>query len=1024
MVIDYKKYPKYLYLSNTTPAIVEKLFFMLAFCLMAFSSNAIPSESVFKQTPNDPEAVYFIPENYGVKGKNADVSDALQQVINQLKTEKNFGIVFIPEGTYRISKTIYIPQAIRLIGYGAKRPEIILAKNSPGFQHEAPSDKGNAKYMFWFTSRIVDDESRVPDAGAGTFYSAMSNINLTVEDGNPFAVALRTHYAQHSFISHVDIHAGQGKAGLFDAGNELENVRFFGGDYGIYTTKTSPSWPVMMVDTYFEGQRKAAIRTQQAGLTIVRLTAKNVPTVVEVDSTYWEKLYMEDCLFDNVRNAAISFTNEQNAQNQITLRNVFCRNVPNLIFYRTSNTFTSNTAKIYQVVNYTHGLHQDDLQAIPAMRTVADIIPATTFPAGLQRDIPDLPSVDTWVSIKDLGAKGDGITDDTQVFLNAIANHSTIYIPQGWYIISKPLVLKENTNLIGLNPIATQLILNESSPEFSGFGYPKPLLETPRGGTNIVNGISLNTGAYNYRAVGCKWMAGEKSYMNDVKFIGGHGTMTRGSAAPRNQTPRSISSPANPVTTQGPDLAWDNQYWSLWITHGGGVFKDIWTASTYAASGIYINNTSTQGRIYAMSVEHHVRNEATFKNVSNWKLYAFQQEQETREGQFCSPVELIHCSNMTFANLYLFRVISVKTPYPYAVRTWNCRDIEFLNLRNFTQNRYQYTATIYDVNSDTQVYPWNITRLYIAGSGIANSAQQQTIDNKLLTTDNRLPTKIAGGFEFAEGICSDSKGNVYFSEQRLRRIYRWSVETQKVELISDFPWEPLSLACDTKDHLLVIFKYNPQPGYLVDGVQETVPALPDAAGTTFSLWGNSGWAVWVYAVDPNNPEETIQKLPKRPMGAVANVQKAIYPAHRWRDLKDFDKLSVTSPAECFVAPDGVTVIPEYYDLGRSTSVLEAIPGKPFYAVDEWDGRTVSMEVDKYGKTSNLRHFVEMGEFGSAVDRSGNVYVGVGHIYVFDQNGVPSGVIHTPERPTSLCFGGAHRSTLFFTSRGALYRYDL
>ena len=988
------------------------LIFLLFFSLRAADFGA----SMYTQRPDDPEAVYFIPENYGVTGKNADVSDALQKVINDLKTEKNFGIVFIPEGNYRISKTIYIPQAIRVIGFGAQRPVIILAKNSPGYQHEIASDKGKANYMFWFTGRVAGSDGRVQDAGAGTFYSALSNINLIIEDGNPHAVALRTHYAQHSFIAHVDVHIGKGKAGLFDVGNEMENVRFYGGDYGIYTTKTSPSWQMMMVDTWFEGQREAAIRTQQAGLTVVRLQARNVPTVVEVDDSFWEKLYMEDCLFDNVKTAAITFTNEQNAQNEISLRNIFCLDVPRLIHYRSSDRYTSNKEKIYRVVNYSHGLHQDDLQALPQMETRVDIVPVAVFPAGFPKDIPDLPPVNSWVSVKDLGAKGDGVTDDTQAFLNAIANHANIYIPQGWYIISKPLVLKENTNLIGLHPAATQLILNESTPAFSGFGSPQPLLETPQGGMNIVNGIGLNTGAYNYRAVGCKWQAGAQSCMNDVKFIGGHGTMSRGPAAPRTSLPRTISSPANPVAAQGLDLAWDNQYWSLWITNGGGgTFKDIWTASSYTASGLYVNNTSTEGRIYAMSLEHHVRNEATFRNVSNWKIYAFQQEQEVREGAFCSPVELINCSSMLFANLYLFRVIWVNTPYPHAIRTWNCRDVEFLNIRNFTQNRYQYTATLYDVNTDTEVYPWDITRLYIAG--------QETREEPLRNSAG-VPDRLASGFEFAEGICSDSKGNVYFSEQRMRRIYRWSAETNCVELIADFPWEPLSLACDTKDNLLVVFRYNPQPGYLVNGVQETVPVLPDAAGTTFSAWGNSGWAVWVYAIDPNRPEETMQKLPKRPMGSIPNVQKAIYPAHRWRDLKDFNTVSVTPPADCFVAPDGVTVIPEYYDLGRSTSVLEAIPEKPFYAVDEWDGRTVSMEVDHFGRTSNLKPFVEMGEFGSAVDKDGNLYLGVGNIYIFDTNGAPKGTVKTPERPTSLCFGGTDRSVLFFTSRGALYRVHI
>ena len=44
------------------------------------------------------------------------------------------------------------------------------------------------------------------------FYSAFSNIDIKIESGNPAAVALRTHYAQHCFVSHVDIHIGDGKA--------------------------------------------------------------------------------------------------------------------------------------------------------------------------------------------------------------------------------------------------------------------------------------------------------------------------------------------------------------------------------------------------------------------------------------------------------------------------------------------------------------------------------------------------------------------------------------------------------------------------------------------------------------------------------------------------------------------------------------------------------------------------------------------------------------------------------------------
>jgi hypothetical protein len=262
---------------------------MLTCSLISILAAEKPSKSFYTQKPDDPAGVYFTSQDFGITNDGkTDVSIQLQNAINQLKTDRNFGILFIPEGSYSISKTIYIPASIRLIGYGKTRPVFILKKNSPDFRIPNSEDKGKASYMFWFTSSIVEPGKEIRDAGAGTFYSALSNIDLKIEDGNPAAVALRTHFAQHSFISHCDIHTGNGKAGLFDIGNMIEDVKFYGGEYGIYTTKASPGWQFMMLDTYFEGQRKAAIRTHEAGFTIVRMSVKNVPSVILVDQNYWD----------------------------------------------------------------------------------------------------------------------------------------------------------------------------------------------------------------------------------------------------------------------------------------------------------------------------------------------------------------------------------------------------------------------------------------------------------------------------------------------------------------------------------------------------------------------------------------------------------------------------------------------------------------------------------------------------------------------------------------------------------------
>ncbi|NQT26217.1 SMP-30/gluconolactonase/LRE family protein [candidate division KSB1 bacterium] len=987
--------------------------FILTSMILSVHANNINTESIYQDRLDDPEAVYFTSENYDITSDGkTDVSDELQKAINQIKNEKNFGILFIPEGEYRISKTIYIPKAVRLIGYGKKRPLIILSENSPGYQEPIESDKGKANYMFWFTRSVVQEGRSPRDAGAGTFYSAISNINLKIEDGNPHAVALRTHFAQHSFIENVVIDAGNGKACLYDVGNEMDNVAFYGGEYGIYTTKTSPGWQMMMVDTYFEGQRKAAIYTREGGLTIVRLHAKNVPTVIEILENFSDRIFMEDCRFENVTGPALIVSNENNYANQISLRNVDCSDVPVLVHYRRSGKESKGTGRLYKVKNYTHGIHMDSMTDDPVVDTRADLKSLSALPAFAPRDIPTLPETKDWINIRDLGAIGDGETDNTKIFQDAVKKYPNIYVPQGWYVVSETIILNPNTCLIGLSPIATQIMLLESTPAFSGFGAPKPLIVAPQGGKTILTGIGLNTGAFNYRAVACKWMAGEKSLLNDVKFLGGHGNMARGPRTRRNWNRPGISSPTEPVYDRWHDRAWDNQYWSLWITNGGGgTFKDIWTANSYATSGIFVSNTSTPGRIYAMSIEHHIRNEAHFKKVSNWKVYAFQLEEEYTEGPDCQPIELQNCSNMVFANLYMFRTIRLKTPYPYSMRTWNCNNIEMLNVHNYTQIKYTTDLPVYDINKDVDVRPWEFTRLLITGDEKRN--------HPLLLKKGDVE-RLATGFEFAEGIARDSKGNIYFCEQRMRRIYKWDCVLNTLSMVSEMPWQPLSLACDTKDNLLVIFRYDPQHGFKIDGEQESVPALPDAGGTSFSGWGNSGFATWVYSIDPENSEESIQLLPRVPMGSVKDVAKSLYPSNRWRDGHDFNTVSIRVPENCFVAPDGVTIIPECYDLARSSGVLEAIPGEPFYASDEYDARMVRMDVNEDGTLSNLHYFVERGEFGSAVDEDGNLYVANGQIYIYNPDGEQIGMIKVPERPSTIQFGGMDRNILFITARSSLY----
>lgn len=54
-----------------------------------------------------------------------------------------------------------------------------------------------------------------------------------------------------------------------------------------------------------------------------------------------------------------------------------------------------------------------------------------------------------FISVRDFGAVGDGITDDTLAFQQALTAHASVYVPTGTYLISQTLVIKQNQCLKG-----------------------------------------------------------------------------------------------------------------------------------------------------------------------------------------------------------------------------------------------------------------------------------------------------------------------------------------------------------------------------------------------------------------------------------------------------------------------------------------------------------------------------------------------------------------------------------------------
>ena len=413
-------------------------------------------------------------------------------------------------------------RAVRIIGYGDTRPVLVLPERTPGYQEGVglmvlftstrPNAGGTTTRAPFSPPGIVPRADHIPDANQGTFYSSMMNVDVEIGDGNPAAVAVRSHVAQHGVLSHMDFRVGSGLAAIMEVGNVGQDLRFFGGRYGILTTNTSPFWPYTLIDSLFDGQRDAAIREHLAGLTVIRTTFRNVPVGISIDRDYSDQLWLKDARFENVANAAIVIDNERNATTQIGVADAICSNVPVFARYRKSGETRKAPAPAYQVRSFHHGLFVRGADSTGEIDSRYEAEPLSALPSPLPPAIRALPPTGQWVNVHTLGVKGDGDADDTRALQAAIDAHRVLYFPSGFYVVRDTIRLKPDTVLIALHPNTTQLDLPDRTEGFAGVGQPKALLEAPQDGTNIVSGLGIFTGAINPRASACcGWPAGSRS---------------------------------------------------------------------------------------------------------------------------------------------------------------------------------------------------------------------------------------------------------------------------------------------------------------------------------------------------------------------------------------------------------------------------------------------------------------------------------------------------------------------------------
>ena len=455
-----------------------------------------------------------------------DTTSALQSAILRAKAEEK--ALFFPPGTYCISERLDCQQVpnerekypIVFVGSTASptaRATIVLLANSPQFQD--PNVRVPMVH-FWNTGTI-DVEGGNPDM----FNDGVISVDFKVESGNDGAVAVRLQGAEGTTLQDINIDLTEGGHtgiwGVPGSGGSTHNIKVVGGEYGIDTRwrkfqngsyslgggGSQPS-PVVSGATLID-QRSAGVycATRGActlvGLKIQRSTPGNL---IHSLFHWWGEPY----------DGSIQLID---AQLEYTGSAVGSSTMIGAPFHGRGRSFVLENSYVYGATElYDSVLPADPTGWVHFKRAAAFVdigitrgwgrpnedvyVDGTIFgstyddkttgvagpPSDLQSRhlIPDdFPSWETpgVVNVQDLGAVGDGVTDDWQVLQQAIDTYDMLFFPKGVYAVSDTLTLRSTSKLIGVyHQFSTITALSTTSRRFGGIadGAPDiPIIETP-----------------------------------------------------------------------------------------------------------------------------------------------------------------------------------------------------------------------------------------------------------------------------------------------------------------------------------------------------------------------------------------------------------------------------------------------------------------------------------------------------------------------------------------------------------------
>lgn len=455
-------------------------------------------------------------------------------------------VCFFPPGVYRVSETLVCRTAYRwrshskavepgksipiaLMGSrkgegtpGFRRPRIVLSRKSAGFQD---TDRPSYVVDFQIFSFNVGGERQSMENKekgiarefkmnfAETKYNSLFNhvfvhLDIEIEPGNPGAIGLRMNSAEGSGVQEVMVEVGDGFAGLEGGsgnGGSWNDIEVRGGRFGLDLGYGGVPTPVVSA-LKLSGQRECAIRARVRGSLVIAgmdLLFSGSGAALDVP-TAGEKKNLDGAV--TIVDARVVFEKPslrfvQAPDANLYLRNISFQNVPEidqatpgnpsgwvrLAEYARGLDFTSGKESFGAAIFWNAGKTQNiRLREQKADQTPKDPLLAHALPVPF----PNFESEGA-ADVRRYGAKGDSFTDDTDAIQKAIEENKIVFIPKGYFRISRSLRLKPDTQLVGASHVLSVLFARDPEPSEKTWA----LVETADGreAKNILAFLGLQT---------------------------------------------------------------------------------------------------------------------------------------------------------------------------------------------------------------------------------------------------------------------------------------------------------------------------------------------------------------------------------------------------------------------------------------------------------------------------------------------------------------------------------------------------